>query len=68
MEAYKDKILTEYKYHKLANQKFATSVEFVENPLVFKLRKVLFEKWPLRALDFASKMPYVGTKGLKKNV
>ena len=32
------------------------------------MRKALFEKWPLRALDFASKMPYIGTKGLKKNV
>ena len=35
---------------------------------MFKVRKALFEKWPLRALEFASNMPYIGTTGLKKNV
>ena len=68
MEGYKDIIIKEYKYHCLANQKWVAKVEFVESPLVFKVRKALYEKWPLRALEFASKMPYVGTKSLKKNV
>lgn len=63
---YKNYMLTQLKVLKLNDQKFKVTTEMIESQFEFDLRKKVFQEYPLRAAEFISKLPLIGSPQLQK--
>jgi hypothetical protein len=61
MLGYKNSMIKNFQYHAFNRQALPVNLEFIENPTEFNVKKALFNEFPLKMLNLASKLPVVGT-------
>ena len=68
MSSYRDHILHYFKYFSFNRKVFPVNVQFIRSKLEYKIKTTVFKDIPIQMAEYASKLPYIGTKSFQDQV